>query len=154
MVSRKSILKMHNKDGEQTMDMATAMGFFGLDATARRKGMLSRHVSFAAMAQVRMFKPTTYSNAAASSPHYPSCFTPNVPSAETPPIRSSVPSRRTNGEEIGETPMELDDETPNYSTDIDDHLGFAGEPYDGTKRGGEDNMDLTDTYQLGTPSCC
>ncbi|KAG8680649.1 hypothetical protein FRC08_016126, partial [Ceratobasidium sp. 394] len=109
MVPRKSILKMHNEDDEQTMDMTTVVGGLGSDLTSR-KSMLSRRVSFAAMAQVRMFEPTTNSNATASSPQHSSSSAPNTPSAETPPVRKSpVPTRRANSEEVGEASMELDD---------------------------------------------
>ncbi|KAG8680662.1 hypothetical protein FRC08_016119, partial [Ceratobasidium sp. 394] len=110
MVPRKSILKMHNEDDEQTMDMTTVVGGLGSDITTGRKSMLSRRVSFAAMAQVRMFEPTTNSNATASSPQHSSSPAPNTPSAETPPVRKSpVPTRRANSEEVGEASMELDD---------------------------------------------
>ncbi|KAG8743949.1 hypothetical protein FRC10_011135 [Ceratobasidium sp. 414] len=153
MVPRKSILKMHNEDDEQTMDMTTVVGGFGSDITVGRKSMLSRRVSFAAMAQVRMFEPTTNSNATASSPQHSSSPAPNTPSAETPPTRKSpVPTRRANSEEVGEASMELDDETPDRTMDVDNSFGSAREPYDGGEGGGEDSMDLTDTYQLGTPS--
>ncbi|QRV76717.1 kinetochore protein spc7 [Ceratobasidium sp. AG-Ba] len=153
MVPRKSILKSHNDDDEQTMDMTTVVGGIGSDITAGRKSMLSRRVSFAAMAQVRMFEPTTNSHATASSPHPSSSPAPNTPSAETPPARSPVPTRRANSEEVGEASMELDDETPDRSMEADNSFGSAGGgPYDGDEGGGEDSMDLTDTYQLGTPS--
>ncbi|QRV91548.1 kinetochore protein spc7 [Ceratobasidium sp. AG-Ba] len=153
MVPRKSILKSHNDDDEQTMDMTTVVGGIGSDITAGRKSMLSRRVSFAAMAQVRMFEPTTNSHATASSPHPSSSPAPNTPSVETPPARSPVPTRRANSEEVGEASMELDDETPDRSMEADNSFGSAGGgPYDGDEGGGEDSMDLTDTYQLGTPS--
>ncbi|KAG9075701.1 hypothetical protein FS749_012606, partial [Ceratobasidium sp. UAMH 11750] len=105
------------------------------------------------MAQVRMFEPTTNSNATASSPQHSSSPAPNTPSAETPPVRKSpVPTRRANSEEVGEASMELDDESPDRSMDADNSFGSAGEPYDGGEGGGEDSMDLTDTYQLTTPT--
>ncbi|KAG9127757.1 hypothetical protein FRC07_010045 [Ceratobasidium sp. 392] len=153
MVPRKSILKSHNDDDEQTMDMTTVVGGLGADITTGRKSMLSRRVSFAAMAQVRMFEPTTNSNATASSPQHSSSPAPNTPSAETPPAQKSpVPTRRANSEEVGEASMELDDETSDRSMDADNSFGSSGDQFDGGEGAGEDSMDLTDTYQLGTPS--
>ncbi|KAG9096208.1 hypothetical protein FRC06_008915, partial [Ceratobasidium sp. 370] len=137
MVPRKSILKLHNEDDEQTMDMTTVVGGLGSDITTGRKSMLSRRVSFAAMAQVRMFEPTTNSNATASSPHHSSSPAPNTPSAETPPARKSpVPTRRANSEEVGEASMELDDETPDRSMDADNNFG-SQESGTGTGRDGD-----------------
>ncbi|KAG9082931.1 hypothetical protein FS749_006456 [Ceratobasidium sp. UAMH 11750] len=48
--------------------------------------------------------------------------------------------------------MKLDDESPDRSMDADNSFGSAGKPYDGGEGGGEDSMDLTDAYQLGTPT--
>lgn len=59
--------------------------------------------------------------------------------------------RRANSEEAGEASMELDDENSDRSMG-DASFGAEEEPFDGGEGAGEDSMDLTDTYQQGTPS--
>ncbi|KAF8741495.1 Spc7 kinetochore protein, partial [Rhizoctonia solani] len=150
MVPRKSILKMHN-DEEETMDMTTVVGGINSDMTMGRKS-LARRVSFAAMAQVRMFEPTVNSNATASSPsHSSSPAAPHTSNDAPTPQKSPVSTRRANSVEAGEASMELDDE----SMEGGDSFGAGDdEPqeFDGGEGAGEDSMDLTDTYQIGTPS--
>ncbi|CAE6456637.1 unnamed protein product [Rhizoctonia solani] len=151
MVPRKSILKMHN-DEEETMDMTTVVGGINSDITMGRKS-LARRVSFAAMAQVRMFEPTVNSNATASSPSRSS--SPAVPhtSNDAPtPQKSPVATRRANSVEVGEASMELDDESMEAGDSFENGADDEPQEFDGGNGGGEDSMDLTDTYQIGTPS--
>ncbi|ELU43234.1 Spc7 domain-containing protein [Rhizoctonia solani AG-1 IA] len=147
-VPRKSILKMHN-DEEETMDMTTVVGGINSDMTMGRKS-LARRVSFAAMC--RMFEPTVNSNATASSPsHSSSPAAPHTSNDAPTPQKSPVSTRRANSVEAGEASMELDDE----SMEGGDSFGAGDdEPqeFDGGEGAGEDSMDLTDTYQIGTPS--
>ncbi|CCO27224.1 hypothetical protein BN14_01260 [Rhizoctonia solani AG-1 IB] len=151
MVPRKSILKMHN-DEEETMDMTTVVGGINSEMTMGRKS-LARRVSFAAMAQVRMFEPTVNSNATASSPSHSS--SPAVPptSNDVPtPQKSPVATRRANSVEVGEASMELDDESMDAGDSFGNGVDDEPQDFDGGEGAGEDSMDLTDTYQIGTPS--
>ncbi|KAG8763854.1 hypothetical protein FRC11_011002 [Ceratobasidium sp. 423] len=152
MVPRKSILKMHNEE-EETMDMTTVVGGIGAEMTMGRKS-LARRVSFAAMAQVRMFEPTVNSNATASSPSRSSSpAAPHASNDAPAPQKSPIPMRRANSEEVGEASMELDDESmeagDSFRTGADDD---PQQEFDGGEGAGEDSMELTDTYQMGTPS--
>jgi hypothetical protein len=102
-----------------------------------------------------MFEPTVNSNATASSPSHssPAQSSPaaNTPAVEGQVTRSPVPTRRADSEEVGEASMELDDETSDRSMEAGDSFGTE-EPFDAGEGAGEDSMELTDTYQLGTPS--
>ncbi|KAH7344476.1 Spc7 kinetochore protein-domain-containing protein [Rhizoctonia solani] len=152
MVPRKSILKMHN-DEEETMEMTTVVGGINPEMTMGRKS-LARRVSFAAMAQVRMFEPTVNSNAAASSPsHSSSPAAPQTSNDVPTPQKSPVATRRANSEEVGEASMELDDASmeagDSSGMGVDDDIQ---QDFDGGEGAGEDSMELTDTYQMGTPS--
>ncbi|CAE6463533.1 unnamed protein product [Rhizoctonia solani] len=152
LVPRKSILKMHNEE-EETMDMTTVVGGINPEMTLGRKSLAHR-VSFAAMAQVRMFEPTVNSNATASSPSRSSSpAAPHASNDAPTPQKSPAPMRRANSEEVGEASMELDDE----SMEAGDSFGAGAgddpqQEFDGGEGAGEDSMELTDTYQMGTPS--
>ncbi|KAF8760731.1 Spc7 kinetochore protein [Rhizoctonia solani] len=148
MVPRKSILKMHN-DEEETMDMTTVVGGINSDMTMGRKS-LARRVSFAAMAQdVRADSKLERHGIIPS--HSSSPAAPHTSNDAPTPQKSPVSTRRANSVEAGEASMELDDE----SMEGGDSFGAGDdEPqeFDGGEGAGEDSMDLTDTYQIGTPS--
>ncbi|CAE6513082.1 unnamed protein product [Rhizoctonia solani] len=151
MAPRKSILKMHNEE-EETMEMTTVVGGINPEMTMGRKS-LARRVSFAAMAQVRMFEPTVNSNATASSPsHSSSPAAPQTSNDAPTPQKSPVATRRANSEEVGEASMELDDESMEGGDSFATGDEEPQQEFDGGEGAGEDSMELTDTYQMGTPS--